>query len=222
MLKKPAKGGMPAMASAAAHHGPEGPGDLLAQAAHVAQVLLARERVDHAARAEEQQRLEERVGHQVVDARRKRAAAHAHEHVAELRNGGIGEDLLDIVLRQADGGGEEGRGDADHRDGRPSPRERARKWATSAPSCRRPPSPWWPRGSAPKPASGRPWRPAARHTAEAAPICRTRPPAAAARWRSGSPRMRRGPAERPCRNRAIRSCARSRTSPARNRNRRCG
>jgi hypothetical protein len=42
--------------------------------------------------------------------------AHAEEHVAELRNRGVREDLLDIVLRQADGGGEERRRDADDRD----------------------------------------------------------------------------------------------------------
>ena len=73
--------------------------------------------MDHAAGAEEEQRFEERVRHQVIDAGGKRAAAHADEHVAELRNRGIGEDLLDIVLRQADGGGEESRGDADDGDG---------------------------------------------------------------------------------------------------------
>ena len=90
--------------------------NLLAQAAHVAHVLLAGEGVDHAAGAEEEQRLEEGMRHQVVDAGGERAAADADEHVAELRNRGVGEDLLDIVLRQADGGGEEGGRDADDGD----------------------------------------------------------------------------------------------------------
>ena len=36
-------------------------------------------------------------------------AAEAQEHVAELRNRRVGEDLLDVVLRQADGRGEERR-----------------------------------------------------------------------------------------------------------------
>src|SRR5450759_2169348 len=42
-----------------ADHGPEGDRNLLAQAAHVAHVLLAGEGVDYAARAEEEQRLED-------------------------------------------------------------------------------------------------------------------------------------------------------------------
>ena len=42
--------------------------------------------------------------------------ADAEEHVAELRNRGVGEDFLDIVLRQADGGGEERGREADDRD----------------------------------------------------------------------------------------------------------
>ena len=91
-------------------------GIFLREAAHVAQILLAGQRVDHAARAQEQQRLEERVGHHVEDAGGKGAGAQADEHVAQLRNGRVGEDLLDVVLRQADGGGEERRRDADDGD----------------------------------------------------------------------------------------------------------
>ena len=53
--------------------------------------------------------------------------AHADEHVAELRNGGVREDLLDIVLRQADGGGEECGGDADDGDRRSMRPAHARK-----------------------------------------------------------------------------------------------
>src|SRR5438045_3944622 len=41
---------------------------VLAQAAHVAQVLLAAERVNHGAGSQEQQRLEERVGEKMEDA----------------------------------------------------------------------------------------------------------------------------------------------------------
>ena len=72
-------------------------------------------RVNHAARAQEEQRLEERVRHQVEDAGRKSAHADAQEHVSELRNRGVGENFLDIVLRQADGRREERRRQADHR-----------------------------------------------------------------------------------------------------------
>ena len=49
-------------------HGPEGDGDVFAQAAHVAHVLLAAERVDDGAGGEEEQRLEEGVRDQVEDA----------------------------------------------------------------------------------------------------------------------------------------------------------
>ena len=42
--------------------------------------------------------------------------ADAQEHVAELRDGGVRENFLDIDLRQADGGGEESRREADHGD----------------------------------------------------------------------------------------------------------
>ena len=47
------------------------PLDLLAEAAHFAHVLLAAHGVNHAAGREEEKRLEERVRHQVEDARAK-------------------------------------------------------------------------------------------------------------------------------------------------------
>ena len=52
-------------------------GIYLAQSAHVAHVLFTAERVDHGAGAEEEQRLEEGVRHQVEDAGGKRAAPQA-------------------------------------------------------------------------------------------------------------------------------------------------
>ena len=84
------------------------------QAAHLPQILFAVQAVNHSARAKEQQRFEERVRHQVEDARRERAHSDAQEHVAELRDGGVGEHFLDVHLRQADSGGEERGGQADH------------------------------------------------------------------------------------------------------------
>ena len=72
--------------------------------------------MNHRARTQEQESFEKRVGHQVIDTGGKCADAHAHEHVAQLRHGGIGENLFDIVLRQADGGGKKRRGGADDGD----------------------------------------------------------------------------------------------------------
>ena len=82
------------------------------------QVLLARQRVNHRARSEEQQRLEERVRVEMEDAGRVGADAHRQEHVAELRDGRVRQHALDVVLHQADRAGHQrGRG-ADHRDDR--------------------------------------------------------------------------------------------------------
>ncbi len=83
------------------------------QAAHFAHVLLVMHGVDHRAGAEEQQRLEEGVREQVEDAGLIGADAAGDEHVAELRAGRIGDDALDVVLHEADGGGEEGGDGAD-------------------------------------------------------------------------------------------------------------
>jgi hypothetical protein len=70
-------------------------------------------RVDDRAGAEEQHRLEEGVGEEVEHRRRVDADARGHEHVAELRAGRIGDHALDVVLHEADGRREEGRGGAD-------------------------------------------------------------------------------------------------------------
>ena len=110
------EGGMPAMAKTPIGHGPEGDGDALAEAAHDAHVLLAGEGVDDGAGGEEEQRLEEGVGHEVEDGGGVGGDSAGEEHVAELRDGGVGEDALDVVLHHADGGGEEGGGGADDGD----------------------------------------------------------------------------------------------------------
>ena len=91
---------------------------MLLQPAHVADVLLAVQRVNHRARAEEQAGLEERVRVEMEDAGAERADAHRQEHVAELRHRRIREHALDVVLHQADGAGEERRGRADDGDDR--------------------------------------------------------------------------------------------------------
>ena len=97
-------------------HGPEGDRDALAEAAHLAHVLLAGERVDDGAGGEEEQRLEEGVGEEVEDAGGVSPDSAGQEHVAELRDGGVGEDALDVVLHHADAGGEDAGGGSDDGD----------------------------------------------------------------------------------------------------------
>ena len=94
-------------------HHPEGEGDVLTEAAVITHVLLVVHGVDDAARAEEQKRLEKGVREKVEHRRAVSADAGGEEHVAELRASRIGDHPLDVVLRGADGGGEEGRRGAD-------------------------------------------------------------------------------------------------------------
>jgi hypothetical protein len=89
---------------------------LALEAAHVPHVLRlvgvvdARvHRVDHAAGAEEEAGLEERVREHVEEARAERADADADEHEAELAHRGVGEHLLQVVLDERDRGREERR-----------------------------------------------------------------------------------------------------------------
>ena len=66
--------------------------------------------------AKEEQGFEEGVGGQVEHARCVGAGTHAHKHVAELADGGIGQDAFEILLHQGHGGGEKGgeHADPDH------------------------------------------------------------------------------------------------------------
>ena len=89
-------------------------GHVLAQAAHVADVLIVVHADDHRAGGEEQQRLEERVRHQVEDRHRIRRGAERHRHVAELRQRRVGDDALDVVLDDAEKAHEQRRDRADH------------------------------------------------------------------------------------------------------------
>ena len=72
--------------------------------------------MDDGAGGEEEQGLEEGVGEQMEDGGRVGGDAAGEEHVAELRDGGVGEDALDVVLDEADAGGEEGGRGADDGD----------------------------------------------------------------------------------------------------------
>jgi len=59
--------------------------------------------VDHAPRAEEEERLEKRVGEDVEDPRGEGPDPDPEEHVAELAHRGVREHLLDVELREPDG-----------------------------------------------------------------------------------------------------------------------
>ena len=74
-------------------------------------------RDDHGTGREEQQRLEERVGHQVEDGGAVRRSPERYRHVAELRQGRIRHDALDVVLHDAEQAHEkrrDGTDDDDH------------------------------------------------------------------------------------------------------------
>jgi hypothetical protein len=90
----------------------------IAQAAHAANVLLLVAAVDDGACAQEEQRLEEGMRDEMEHADGDAADAEAHHHVAELRDGGVGEDALDVVLRDGDERAEERRERADPGDDR--------------------------------------------------------------------------------------------------------
>src|SRR5207247_5978265 len=79
-------------------HRPERHGNLVLQRAHLLHVLLMMQGVNHAAGAQEQQRLEEGMRHEVEDAGCKRADAEREKHVTQLAHGRVSKDALDIVL----------------------------------------------------------------------------------------------------------------------------
>ena len=127
-------------------HGPEGDRDATSQAAHLAHVLLAGEGVDDGAGGEEEKGLEEGVGEEMEDGGGVGGDPAGEEHVAELGDGGVGEDALDVVLHDADDGGEEGGGRADESDDAEGEGGSGRRGCGSGrrDRCRR--SPWSPRG----------------------------------------------------------------------------
>ena len=96
--------------------GDRGPLHRLAQGPHALEVLLVVEPVDDRAGPQEEQALEEGVGHHEEDGGDVGARADGQDHVADLRDGGEGEHLLDVLLRAGDGGGHEGGDPADDGD----------------------------------------------------------------------------------------------------------
>ena len=102
--------------------GQEGPPHRPGQGPEVAHVHVVVHAVHHGPGAEEHVRLEEAVGDQVEDreGRTHRPETRGQHHVADLRHGGTGQDLLDVVLGGADPGAGEQRHDTHdrHREGR--------------------------------------------------------------------------------------------------------
>ena len=137
MEKNPANGGKPAIASTEIKNVDERHRHPLLEPAHLAHVLLVMHGVDHAAGAEEQAGFEKRVGHQMENRRGIAADADADKHVTELAHGGIGENFLDVVLRQRDRGGDQRRGDADHGDHVEVSAAPWKRKHSCAPSCKR-------------------------------------------------------------------------------------
>src|SRR5690348_3457058 len=88
-------------------HHPEGDRGLLAQPAHAPHVLFAAHGMDYRAGAQEEQRFEKRVGHQMKNSGSVSSDSARHHHVPELRDGGISEDALDVGLCQPHGGSED-------------------------------------------------------------------------------------------------------------------
>ena len=97
----------------------------LPEAAHPVDVLAVRHRRDDRAGRHEEQRLEEGVGHQVEEPLRVGADRDAHDHVADLAHRRVGDRPLQVGLgdrdrprhqqrRQADEGGDVGRGRRQH------------------------------------------------------------------------------------------------------------
>ena len=103
---------------------------LLAEAAHLPDVLLAVEAVDDDARGEEQQRLEEGVREEVEHREAVGPDPRADEHVADLAHRRVRDHALDVPLDERDDAGDEERHER-----RGSPPGAARRGAASNTGC---------------------------------------------------------------------------------------
>ena len=84
-------------------HRAKGVGDLFAQTAIVAHILLMVHRVNNRPCTQKQHRFEKRMREQMEHRDVIHAHACRHEHVPQLATGRIGDHPFDIVLHQANG-----------------------------------------------------------------------------------------------------------------------
>src|ERR1700693_5223946 len=101
--KKSGEGEEAGDGNGAEEHAPRSDFNLGPESAHVPHVLLAAHSVNNAAGGKEEQCFEEGMGHQVKHASAESANTAAEEHVAELADGGIGQNFLNVGLHQTDG-----------------------------------------------------------------------------------------------------------------------
>ncbi len=100
----------------AQQEGDPGNGHVLAHTAHPADILVVVHAHDDRASPEEQQRFEESVRHQVEHRHRVGRGTQRHRHVAQLRQRGVGNHALDVVLDDAQDTHKQGRNRTDHQD----------------------------------------------------------------------------------------------------------
>ncbi len=110
------EGGYPRYRQPAYGKGGECPGHRLCQPPHAPDVVCARGVVD-AARAQEEERLEEGVGEQVEHCRGHSPDTQGKHHEPQLTDGGIGQHALDVGHHQAHGGCKQGGAGPDVGDG---------------------------------------------------------------------------------------------------------
>ena len=101
MLKKPPVSGNAGQTHGTGEKGPEGRRQALTQPPHTKDVLFMVHGGDDAAGAEEEEGLEEGVDQEMEGGGSDGAGADPEHHVADLADGGVGEDPLQVALGQA-------------------------------------------------------------------------------------------------------------------------
>ena len=81
--------------------GPEAYRELRSETAHRIDVMLVMQAEDHGAGGEEEQRLEEGMGHEVEYRRRPGSDPEGQKHVADLADRGVRQHAFEVALYQA-------------------------------------------------------------------------------------------------------------------------